>query len=53
MLYTEEVSSNMTHKIQEITFGSKIQKISQKNIGSFNSLGGREKTDSNNLQSHE
>ena len=41
------------HVIHELTFGTKIKKISQKNVGQFNSLGGREKTDSNGLESHE
>ena len=44
---------DFAHTIQEITIGSKIKKISEKNIGSFNSLGGREKTDGNGLESHE
>ncbi len=35
------------------SFGSKIKKISSKGIGSFNSLGGRDKTDSSGLESHE
>jgi len=41
------------HIIHELSFGSKIKKISSKGIGSFNSLGGREKTDSNGLESYE
>jgi hypothetical protein len=36
-----------------ISFGSKIKKISAKGIGSFNSLGGRDKLDSSGLESHE
>ncbi len=44
---------DFAHTIQEITFGSKIKKISEKNIGAFNALGGREKTDGNGLESHE
>ena len=35
------------------SFGSKIKKISSKGIGSFNSLGGRDKLDSSGLESHE
>ena len=44
---------NFAHEVHEITFGSKIRKISQKGIGTFNSLGGREKLDGNGLESHE
>ena len=44
---------DFAHAIQEITFGSKIKKISEKNIGSFNALGGREKVETNGLESHE
>lgn len=39
--------------IHELSFGSKIRKISSKGIGSFNSLGDREKLDSNGLESYE
>merc|ERR1711997_285620 len=41
------------HIIHELSFGSKIKKISSKGIGSFNSLGDREKLDSNGLESYE
>lgn len=41
------------HVIHELSFGSKIKKISSKGIGSFNSLGDREKLDSNGLESYE
>jgi len=41
------------HEIHELSFGSKIRKISAKGIGSFNSLKGREKLDSNGLESYE
>ena len=44
---------DFAHVIHEITFGSKIRKISQKGVGTFNSLGGREKMDANGLESHE
>merc|ERR1719384_1586629 len=44
---------DFSHEIHEISFGSKIRKISQKGIGSFNSLGDREKLDSNGLESYE
>jgi len=44
---------DFSHEIHEISFGSKIRKISQKGIGSFNSLAGRAKLESNGLESHE
>ena len=44
---------DFSHEIHEISFGSKIKKISQKGIGSFNSLSDRSKLDSNGLESHE
>jgi len=44
---------DFSHEIHEISFGSKIKKISAKGIGSFNSLGGRNKLDSSGLESHE
>ena len=44
---------DFSHEIHEISFGSKIRKISSKGIGSFNSLGGRDKLDSSGLESHE
>ncbi len=44
---------DFAHTIHEITFGSRIRKISQKNVGSFNALSGREKIDSNGLESYE
>ena len=37
---------DFAHEIHELSFGSKIKKISSKGIGSFNSLGGRDKLDS-------
>ena len=40
-------SYDFAHEIHELSFGSKIKRISSKGIGSFNSLGGREKLDSN------
>jgi len=40
------------HVLHELSFGSKIKKISSKGIGSFNSLGDREKLDSNGLESY-
>ncbi len=46
-------SYDFSHEIHEISFGSKIKKISQKGIGTFNSLGGRSKPDSSGLESHE
>ena len=50
---TQPESYDFGHVIHELTFGSKIRKISQKGVGSFNSLGDREKTDSNGMESHE
>ena len=44
---------DFSHEIHEISFGSKIRKISQKGIGSFNSLAGAKKLESNGLESHE
>jgi len=45
---------DFAHEINEISFGSKIRKISSKNIrSSFNPLGGRSRTDGNSLESHE
>jgi hypothetical protein len=41
------------HEIHELSFGSKIRKISQKGVGTFNALQGREKTDGNGMESHE
>lgn len=41
------------HTIHEVTFGSRIKRISSKNIGTFNSLKGRDKSDANGLESHE
>ena len=46
-------SYDFSHEVHEISFGSKIRKISQKGIGSFNSLAGRERLDSSGLESHE
>jgi len=46
-------SYDFAHEIHELSFGSKIKKISSKGIGSFNSLGGREKLDSNGMESYE
>eukprot|EP00094_Tigriopus_californicus_P009463 TCALIF_09126-PA protein Name:"Similar to ergic1 Endoplasmic reticulum-Golgi intermediate compartment protein 1 (Danio rerio)" AED:0.36 eAED:0.37 QI:0/-1/0/1/-1/1/1/0/174 len=50
---TQPDAYDFAHEIHEITFGSKIRKISAKGIGTFNSLGGREKLDSTGLESHE
>jgi len=45
---------NFAHEIHEISFGSKIKKISSKNIkSSFNPLGGRANLDGHGLESHE
>ena len=45
---------DFAHEIHEISFGSKIRKISAKNIrSSFNPLGGRSRMDGNSLESHE
>lgn len=33
---------DFAHRVHELSFGSRIRKISAKGIGSFNSLGGRE-----------
>ena len=45
---------DFAHEIHEISFGSKIRKISSKNIrSSFNPLKGRNKLDGSNLESHE
>jgi len=45
---------DFAHEIHEISFGSKIRKISSKNIrSSFNPLKGRNKVDGSNLESHE
>jgi len=45
---------DFAHEINEVSFGSKIRKISSKNFrSSFNPLGGRSKTDGNSLESHE
>ncbi|XP_023326552.1 endoplasmic reticulum-Golgi intermediate compartment protein 1 [Eurytemora carolleeae] len=45
---------DFAHEIHEISFGSKIRKISAKNIrSSFNPLGGRSRLDGNSLESHE
>ena len=45
---------DFAHEIHEISFGSKIKKISSKNIrSSFNPLGSRSRLDGNHLESHE
>ena len=45
---------DFAHEIHEISFGSKIRKISSKNIrSSFNPLKSRSKLDGSNLESHE
>eukprot|EP00096_Caligus_rogercresseyi_P009569 TRINITY_DN326_c0_g1_i4.p1 TRINITY_DN326_c0_g1~~TRINITY_DN326_c0_g1_i4.p1 ORF type:complete len:291 (-),score=99.04 TRINITY_DN326_c0_g1_i4:457-1329(-) len=44
---------NFAHEIHEVSFGSKIKKISSKNIGTFNSLSGRDARESGSLDSHE
>ncbi len=44
---------HFAHTIHEVTFGSRIRKISEKNVGSFNALSGRETTDSSELESYE
>jgi len=47
-------SYDFAHEIHEISFGSKIRKISSKNIrSSFNPLKERSKLDGNSLESHE
>jgi len=48
-------SYDFAHEIHELSFGAKIKKISSKmeGKGSFNSLGGRDKSDSNGLESYE
>lgn len=47
-------SYDFAHEINEISFGSKIRKISSKNIrSSFNPLKDRSKVDGNSLESHE
>jgi len=50
---TQPDDYDFAHEIHELSFGSKIKKISAKGIGSFNSLGGREKLDSNGLESYD
>ena len=48
------ISRDLTFFVSSLcSFGSKIKKISSKGIGSFNSLGGRDKLDSSGLESHE
>jgi len=45
---------DFAHEIHEVSFGSKIRKISSKNIrSSFNPLKDRSRTDGNALESHE
>lgn len=45
---------DFVHEIHEVSFGSKIKKISAKNFkSSFNPLKDRSKLDANNLESHE
>jgi len=45
---------DFAHEVHEVSFGSKIKKISSKNFrSSFNPLGGRSKVDGHNLESHE
>jgi len=45
---------DFAHELHEISFGSKIRKISSKNFrSSFNPLSGRSKVDGHNLESHE
>ncbi len=44
---------DFSHVVHELTIGSRIKKIAAKGIGSFNALGGRQKLDSNGLESHE
>jgi len=47
-------SYDFAHEIHEVSFGSKIRKISSKmERANFNPLKGREKTDGNSLESHE
>jgi hypothetical protein len=46
-------SYDFSHEVHEISFGSKIKKISQKGIGSFNALSERQRLDSSGLESHE